>query len=281
MDAFTTAVVLTAALAHAVWNAIVKSAPDPLFSMVSVVVLGGALALPFMPFIGVPAPASWPYILASVVLHTGYYISLIYAYRHGDFAQVYPIARGVSPLIVTVWGVWVVGDVLTEVEYAAVLGIVLGIFVFCLTRSKIAVHDRAAIGYALSTAIFISAYTVVDGVGGRLSGNVHAYMVWLFVLDALPLSIFTLSRYKRETLQILNARWQLSSLGAALSLFAYWLVVWAMTVSPIPLVAALRETSIIAAALIGVLFFKETMGSRRILAAVIICVSIMLLRVSP
>lgn len=249
--------------------------------MVSVVLLGGVLALPLSPFIGVPAAASWPYIFASVLLHTGYYISLIYAYRHGDFAQVYPIARGVSPLIVTFWGVWIIGDVLTGGEYIAVLGIVLGIFVFCLSRSRVAVHDRAAIGYALSTAIFISAYTLVDGVGGRLSGNVHAYMVWLFIFDALPLSMFALYRYRHEILRVLQTRWQLSSLGAALSLFAYWLVVWAMTVSPIPLVAAVRETSIIAAAVIGTLFFKETMGGRRILAAVIVCASVMLLRVSP
>lgn len=281
MDAFTTAVVLAAALAHAVWNAIVKSAPDPLYSMVCVVLLGGVLALPFMPFIGIPDSASWPYIFASVVLHTGYYISLIYAYRHGDFAQVYPIARGMSPLIVTFWGVWIVGDVLTELEYAAVLGIVLGIFVLCASRSRLAVHDRAAIGYALSTAVFISAYTLVDGVGGRLSKNVHAYMVWLFVFDALPLSVFALARYRRETLRVLKAGWLRNTLGAALSLFAYWLVVWAMTVSPIPLVAAVRETSIIAAAVIGTLFFKETMGSRRMLAAIIVCISVMLLRVSP
>ena len=256
-----------------------KSAQDPLFSMVSVVLIGGVLALPFMPFIGTPSPESWPYIFASTLLHTGYYISLIYAYRHGDFAQVYPIARGVSPLIVTFWGVWVVGDVLTRTEYAAVFGIVAGIFVFCLGRSGITVHDRAAVGYALSTAIFISGYTLVDGVGGRLSGNVHAYMVWLFVFDALPLSLFALYRYKSETLRVLKLRWRLNTVGAGLSLFAYWLVVWAMTVSPIPLVAAVRETSIIAAALIGTLFFKEAMGSRRILAAVVVCISVMLLRV--
>ena len=272
---------MTAALAHAAWNAIVKSGRDPMFSMVSVVLLGGVLALPLMPFIGVPERASWPYIFASVVLHTGYYVSLIYAYRHGDFAQVYPIARGVSPLIVTFWGVWVIGDALTGLEYAAISAIVLGIFVFCLSRSTMAVHDRAAVGYALSTAIFISAYTLVDGIGGRLSANVHAYMVWLFVFDALPLSMFALYRHKGETLRAIRSGWQLNATGAGLSLLAYWLVVWAMTVSPIPLVAAVRETSIIAAALIGVLFFKESMGGRRILAAIIVCVGVILLRLSP
>lgn len=271
---------MTAAVAHAAWNAIVKSAQDPLFSMVSIVLLGGVLALPLMPFIGTPERTSWPYIFASVVLHTGYYVSLIYAYRHGDFAQVYPIARGVSPLVITLWGVWVIGDALTGSEYAAVAVIVLGIFVFCLSRSAIAVHDRAAVGYALSTAVFISAYTLVDGVGGRLSANVHAYMVWLFVFDALPLSVFALCRYRRETLRVLQAGWQLNVVGAALSLLAYWLVVWAMTVSPIPLVAALRETSIIAAALIGALIFKEAMGGRRIIAAIIVCAGIILLRLS-
>ena len=149
-----------------------------------------------------------------------------------------------------------------------------------MSRSKFAVHDRAAVGFALSTSIFISAYTLVDGLGGRLSGNVHAYMVWLFVLETIPVSIFALARYRLRTLDILRKRWRLNLLGAALSLVAYWLVVWAMTVSPIPLVSAVRETSIIAAALIGVFFFKETMGARRILAAVVVCASVMLLRIS-
>ena len=247
--------------------------------MVSVVLLGGALALPLVPFVGIPAQASWPHLIASMILHSGYYISLIYAYRHGDFAQVYPIARGVAPLIITLWGVWFVGEILNGAEYLAIFGIVSGIFVFSLSRSLV-VHNRAAVGYALSTAIFISAYTLVDGLGGRLSGNVPAYMVWLFILETIPLSVFALARYKLRTLDILRTRWRLNLLGAALSLAAYWLVVWAMTVSPIPLVSAVRETSIVAAALIGVFFFKEIMGGRRILAAVIVCSSVILLRLS-
>lgn len=248
--------------------------------MLSVVLLGGGIALPLVPFVGIPDKASWPHLIASMILHSGYYISLIYAYRHGDFAQVYPIARGAAPLIVTLWGVWIVGEILSGVEYFAIFGIVSGIFVFTLSRSKLAVHDRAAVGYALSTAIFISAYTLVDGLGGRLSGNVPAYMVWLFILETIPLLIFALARYKLRTLDVLRTRWRLNLLGAALSLVAYWLVVWAMTVSPIPLVSAVRETSIIVAALIGVFFFKETMGARRIFAAAIVCSSVMLLRLS-
>ena len=248
--------------------------------MVAIVLLGGGLALPLVPFVGIPAQASWPHLIASMILHSGYYISLIYAYRHGDFAQVYPIARGVAPLLVTLWAVWIVGEILTGTEYLAIFGIVSGIFVFTLSRSKLAVHDRAAVGYALTTAIFISAYTLVDGLGGRLSGNVPAYMVWLFILETIPLSIFALARYKLRTLDILRTRWRLNLVGAALSLVAYWLVVWAMAVSPIPLVSAVRETSIVAAALIGFFFFKEAIGVRRIFAAVLVCSSVMLLRLS-
>ncbi len=267
-------IVLLAAFFHAIWNAAVKSGGDKLLSIAGIQIASVALVLPLTLVVGLPSAASWPYLLISAALHLGYYLCLASAYRYGDFAQVYPVARGSAPILVTLVGVFVLHEALGGVQLLAIAGVVGGIMIFASRRLGAARHQRQALWSALATAGFIGAYTLADGVGGRLSANIPGYMVWMSILDGVPLVLYAIYRRSWQAVRALKSTWRISVLGAVLSSAAYWIVVWAMTQAPIPLVSALRETSVIIAALIGAYYFKEPAGKRRIVASIVIFVSI-------
>lgn len=272
-------IVLVAALCHATWNATVKSSEDHLLSINGLNLVVGLIALPLLPFVGTPEVASLPYLLASVVLHSGYYVALSQAYKYGDFSQAYPIARGTAPVLVTLWGVFVLNEMLSGIELVSLVGVLVGIFIFASRGIRQLMQDRTVLVSALTASMFIGSYTIADGVGGRLSGNVPAYIIWLSVMDCIPILLYSL--YKRGLAQVVATRyqWKIFLISAILALTSYSLVIWSMTQAPIPLVAALRETSIIIAALIGAFYFKEPSGKRRIIASVVIFCSIALLAV--
>ncbi len=266
-------VVLLAAFFHAVWNASVKSGDDKLLSITGINTSIAIVVLPLAPFVGLPEAASWPYLLASVMLHFGYYLGLTSAYRHGDFSQAYPVARGTAPILVTLWGVFVLHEALSGIQLLSVAGVIGGIMIFATRRLGAVLHHRKALASALITSCFIGAYTIVDGIGGRLSMNIPAYMVWLSIIDTLPLVWYAVHKRSLGEVAAVTVTWR-SLLGGALALGAYSMVVWAMSQAPIPLVSALRETSIIIAALIGAYYFKEPAGKRRVVASIVIFVSI-------
>ena len=270
-------IVLTAAFFHAVWNASVKLDADKLMVLTGMQVTTCLIVLPLVPLVGLPHPHSWPYLLASAIFHFGYYLGLANAYRYGDFAQTYPVARGTAPILVTLWGVFVLRETLSGIELASTLGVIAGIMIFATRRLGAVLHQRKALLSALTAAFFIAAYTLVDGVGGRRSMNIPAYMVWLSILDGCLLALYVV--YRRSFTEVLAqaTKWRVNLLGAVLSLTAYWMVVWAMSQAPIVLVSAIRETSIIIAALIGTYYFKEPAGKRRIVASIVIFASIALL----
>lgn len=278
MDTSVFLLVLVAALLHAVWNAAIKFDDDRLAAM-AVLVLGcGLLATLSLPWVDHPAPASWPFLAASLVCHFGYKIGLVRAYGHGGFAQVYPIARGVAPLLVTVWAVGIFGESISAAQIAAIGAVIIGVFILALHGQGLFAHNRRAVGYALLTALFISGYTICDGIGVRYAGNPHGYVVWLFILDAVPFFVLAVGIHKTQTLALIRLKWRLGLIAGGMSLAAYWLVVWAMSLGSIPVVSALRETSIVFAALIGIFLFKEPMGARHIAAAVSVAAGVIILR---
>jgi len=277
MEAHLIALVLLAAFCHAVWNASVKRGADKMQVITGIQMASLLLVLPLVPFVGLPHAGSWLYIALSAALHFGYYLSLAAAYRHGDFAQAYPIARGGAPILVALWGVLVLREALTGGQWLALALVIGGIMIFATRRLGGVLQHRKALWCALLTAAFIAAYTVTDGVGGRLSGNVAAYMVYLTLLDSALIVGFATRRYRSAEWRALAADWRLGLAGGALSLAAYWLVVWSMSQASIALVSALRETSVIIAALIGAYYFKEPAGKRRIVASVVIFAGIALL----
>ncbi len=272
-------VVLLAAFFHATWNAVVKSSGDHLVSIAGLQLACGIIAACLIPFVEFPEKESWPYLFASALLHSAYYIALSEAYRSGDFSQAYPVARGTAPIIVALWGVFFLNEVLTTSGMVALAGVITGIMIFATRRLGQVMKDKRAMLSALITSVFIAAYTLVDGIGGRLSGGVSGYVVWLAVFDMIPILIYTFAVRSMGVIVPIVKDWKRNLVGAVMAFGSYWIVVWAMSQASIPLVSALRETSIIIAALIGAFYFKEPSGKRRIVASIIICCAIVLLAI--
>lgn len=258
------AMVLGAAILHAAWNALVKATADRLVMIAIMMASQVGVALLVVPFVAFPTPESWPYIWASTVLNTAYCLFLIAAYRHGDLSHVYPISRGSAPLIVAVISVAIVGETLTRQAGLAVVVIALGIMSLTLTRGAEGFRDPKAMVYALGTGLFIAGYTVVDGVGARLAETAHSYTFWVHLFNGLPIALLALYLRRGQVAASLRSAWKVGVLGGAISLLAYWIVIWAMTQAPMALVSAVRETSMVFAVLIGVFVLKERLDLARL-----------------
>lgn len=257
------ALVLCAAVMHASWNALLKSGGDRLRAITLMSLASGVAALPALFVLPVPAAAAWPALLFSAAVHVAYNLFLVLAYRHGDLGQVYPIARGSSPLLITLAAALLAGE---TPGVAAFLGIVLvSAGIASLSRGWSAGASRRGLLAALATGVLIAAYSVADGIGGRLSGAPHAYAAWLFVIDTVPMPfIFWAVRGWRAPLVDRSpATWRAAG-GGCVSLVAYALVIYAASVAPMGAVSALRETSVVFAALIGRMFLGERLSAARL-----------------
>jgi len=272
-----TLAVLGAALAHATWNAMIKSSRDVLLDLTLLIFFAGLATAPLLAFVEAPVPALWPYIAASMAIHIAYYVALVGAYRAGDLSHGYPIMRGLAPLIVSLCALAWLGEAPQPTVWLGVLLICGGV----LSLGFAGFHwreSRVSTAWALANALIIAAYTLVDAAGVRLSGTPETYVVWLFVLDALPFPIVVLL-IKRNELRAYAARFWLRGLvGGVLSAAAYGVVLWAMTRAPVAAVAALRETSVIFAALIGAWLLKEGHIGRRVAGAATVAAGVIALR---
>ncbi|WP_209503369.1 MULTISPECIES: DMT family transporter [unclassified Ruegeria] len=275
MTLFVTLIILSAALLHAVWNAIVKTAADRT-TMLGLVALGQVLPAAVMVLVlPLPNTQSFVYILLSTVVHFGYYFMLSKAYQHGDLSVVYPIARGIVPALVSLWAMALVGEILPWQAWGGIALIAVGIQLSSWAALRSGV-GRSALGFALGTGFCISIYSVVDGIGVRLSGNTLSYWAWGAFLH-LFIAGFVGVR-KRATLKDLPARiWMTGLLGGLVSMTAYGLVLYAKNFAPLGAVSALRETSVIFAALIGFIFLKEGNWMRRLGAAVLMAIGVALI----
>lgn len=279
MDAYVFGAVLFAAACHAGWNAVIKMGVEPFMATALITTGSGLVALPLLPFVGLPPLEATPWIIGSVVLHVGYYIGLTEAYRTGDMGQVYPIARGSAPLMTAGASALIVGEVLPVVGWLGIAVLGGGIFLLSFRGGRdLARMDRRAVGFALFTAVTICGYSIVDGMGARVSGNAHAYAVSLFLWDGLTMVVMALARRGSAFPVALVRQWQPTLIGGTLSFAAYWIAIWAMTVAPIAMVAALRETSVLFAAVIAVIVLREPLRATRIAAAVLIVCGLGLIR---
>ena len=272
--------VLAAAAMHATWNALIKTRSDR-FASISLATLGASIVvLPILPFVDFPSIEVWIWIAASVIIHTGYRLFLVKTYDVGDFAQSYPLARGIAPLITTVGAIIFIGEV---PEGLTVLGIVVlsfGALLMSLRGSSdLSKFNRRAVGFALLTSMLIAGYTLTDGYGVRLANTASSYAAWLFFCDGLcSIAIGFLYR-GRGLLTVLASEWKTSLLTGGLLAGSYWIIMWAMTKAPIASIAALRETSILFAMLISVLVLGERVTPWRVLATVFIVGGVVILRI--
>ncbi|MET7456938.1 DMT family transporter [Streptomyces sp. NPDC005574] len=267
MTPLVTAAVLLAAVTHASWNAIAHRITDKLVGFTLIAGGGLVIGLGMTPFVRLPAADAWPYLCASACVHMAYYALLMKSFRLGDFGQAYPIARGTAPLVVTLLAA-VFADEVPDGWAAA------GIALSCAGLTGVALWglrgrrpDWAAIGAALATGLTIAAYTVLDGLGVRASGTPLGYIAWLMAVQGAGVPAYALWRRRGRLLPALRPFAAVGLLGAALSVAAYALVLWAQTKAALAPIAALRESSIIVGAAIGAVFFKERFGAPRIAAA--------------
>ncbi len=277
-------VVLFGALLHAGWNALIKSSSDKSLDTALIHGLGTLLAVPLLCIVGLPSAAAWPYILASTLIHIGYYIALTGAYRHGDLGLTYPLMRGTAPLLVAMSSHALIGEALSWLSWLGVATISGGVLLLGLSRVQRGGDEhqrRKALRYALCNAAIIAVYTVVDGLGVRVSGNAASYVCGLFLLDGLPYLALVLWQRRSDLPAVrayMLARWPIASVGTAASLGSYGIALWAMTRAPVATVAALRETSVLFAALIGTLVLREPFGWKRACGTLVIVIGVMGLR---
>ncbi len=272
-----TLAVLGAGFLHALWNAMLKSAAgDPMLDTTLIVAGASAVCLPLLPFIPLPDAAAWPYAIASMFVHFAYYVMLAGAYRRGDLSFAYPLMRGVAPLIVTGLGVAVLGEHLRAHALAGILLISAGIITIAWFASGR--HTLAAAGFALGNAAIIAVYTLIDGAGARAAGSAWSYAFWLMGLEGLPFIAWIVYKRGRPAIEYGRLRWRRGVLGGAASVAAYAIALWAMTRAPVAIVAALREVSVVFAALIGTMFLKESFGWRRLAGAIGVAAGVAALR---
>jgi len=279
MDSLVFAAVLFAAACHAGWNAAIKRGLDPLATTVSIAIGSGVVAIPLLLITGLPVAAAWPWVIASVLIHLFYFAGLIESYRAGDMGQVYPIARGSAPLLTAAGTALLIGEHTAPVAWLGIVLLAGGVILLSLRGGRdLAQLDRRAVGFALFTAVTICAYSLVDGIGARTAGNAHAYTAAMFLGNGIIMTAYALVRRGAGALASMMPHWRIGLIGGALSYVAYAIVIWAMTVAPIAIVAALRETSVLFGALIAVVVLREPLRAVRIVAAVAIVIGLALIR---
>ena len=266
--------ILFAALLHASWNALLRGGADRLWSMtimcLAVAIASAVIAM----FLVAPAPASWFYAVLSAVLHVGYNLFLVRSYKVGDLGQTYPISRGSSPILITLAASVFAGE---TVNANAMLGIALvsgGIISLALHKRRFAVPS---LPYALGTGVFIAAYSVTDGIGARLSGAPLAYTVWMCALWGVLMPLVYIGLRGARDLFSLRPGFSTAFTGGLVSLLAYAIIIYAMSYAPMGAVSALRETSVVFAALIGYFFLGEALTLRKFLACAVIATGTILI----
>ena len=264
-------IVLFAAVLHASWNALIKAGPDKMRDSVLISAFAAVISAVILPFLPMPAAASWPYILASATIHVAYYSLVGAAYRHGDMSYAYPLMRGLPPLLVAVASGPLIGDSLPFWAWAGILCLCGGVLSLVSLR-------RAPAKAALLNALAIAGYTIIDGIGVRHSGSPLSYTLWIFLLGAIPLTAWA-ARGGGFWAYARLRRWH-GLAGGIGTLSAYSLILWAMTKAPVAEVAALRETAILFGTAISALVLKEKVGWNRAAAAAMVTLGAILLRLA-
>jgi drug/metabolite transporter (DMT)-like permease len=255
--------VLLAAAAHAIWNALVKRAEDALLMMAAIRLVGLVFGLAVVPFLPWPDESTWLLLALACTATFAYYGLLIRCYKIGDLSLVYPIARGSAPLVLALIAFLVIDEHLTATQIAGIVLISVGILALVIGKGG----DRRAVGYALATGISIATYSFLGGLGVRSSASVFGFQAWLEILTGIGMLAFAMMRRPGKVLAFVETSGGIGLIAGALSVAGYLAFLTAAKVLPLAPIAALRECGLIFGALIGAVVFKEGFGTRRIVAA--------------
>ncbi len=273
-----TAIVLLAAALHAGWNTLIKISGDRVAAMAVVTLAGSLISLPFLPFVESPAPASWPLLVLTILLHTGYHFFLPIAYDHGDLGQVYPMARGSAPILVMIGAVVFAGELLEPLAVIGVICLAVGVMTLTFDKTTGIARKPKAVFFALATGACIASYTVVDGLGARQAGSVLGFAVWLTIGDGLLTFLLALVWKRGAIWRVARSNLVTGFAGGAMQVGAYWIIVWALALAPMGMVSALRETSVLFVALISTFVLKEGFGVWRFVSAGLVSFGLILSR---
>jgi drug/metabolite transporter (DMT)-like permease len=271
------AAVLAGAILHAAWNAIVKSARDKLLTTVLITASAALIALAALPVLAAPAPASLGYAALSAVFQILYFVLLTRAYHSTDMSQSYPLMRGSAPVLVALVSAWALGERLSGPAWVGVLTVCCGIIAIAASGRS---GDPKGLRFALLNGVVIACYTLIDGLGVRRSGAPAGYTAWVVLLTGVPLSLWGIGSNRSRFWPYLQRHWRLGIAGGLATTLSYGLALWAMTLAPIAVVAALRETSILFGTLIAGLVLKERIGGVRIASACMIAGGAIVLRLA-
>ena len=263
---FSILLVLSAALLHAGWNALLRGGADRAQSMLIMNVTVGVAGVAMMAFAGLPSAASAPYVVASGLIHLVYNALLVRMYRSGDLGETYPVARGSSPALIALGGSLLAGEWMNLVGTIGIGLVCAGIFMLAAAKGRLHAMNLPA---ALATGVSIAAYTIVDGLGVRASGDWIAYTGAIFAFF-LAVPLWYLARGRRAVFAVSMAEAGKAASGGLISLAAYGAIIWAMQANAMGAVSALRETSVVFAALLGAAFLGERLTRWRIAACCII-----------
>ncbi len=270
MSSLVAGLVLLSALMHAGWNYLVKRGADAQLDTVGFAVGCSLIALFLLPLVPLPDTACIPWLTASLVVHTAYFLSLAEAYRHADLSLTYPLMRGLAPILLAGLSP-LAGELITQVQMAGILLIGLGIGLPAWAGKPWVESNRKGLYIGIFNAFIIAIYTLVDGMGVRHSANAASYTLWLFLFNSWGiLAVMTYRRGFSSISQHLRHGWAITLTGSAMSMASYGIVLWAMTQASIPAVASLREISVVFAALLGIFLLKEQMGRWRVLGSVLV-----------
>ncbi len=281
MSGFFVLIVLFGALLHASWNVIVKSGTDKYLNAVLVCGAAGLVALVLIPFLPLPLAPSWPYMIISTIFQVCYLFMVAAAYSNGDMSLAYPLMRGTPPLLVAMAAGPMIGEVLGAGQWLAIGFISCGVLTMALgSRRKTAAGQNTSrtVIIALVNALFIAGYTLVDGIGVRVSGNAISYTLWAFLFNAIPVVSWGIWKYRGELVGHIRQRGHLAMIGGAGTLGSYGLALWAMTMAPVAMVAALRETSILFGMILSLFLLREHISLKRLAGALLIVCGTVLMR---
>lgn len=268
-------IVLLAAAFHATWNAVVKGGGDKLLTTVLITGWGALIAVVLLPLLAAPSRASWPFIASSAVFSVSYYGLVARIYRIADMSATYPLMRGTAPLIVAIVSVAFMGERLVPLAWLGIVVICAGILGMVIGRRS---SGNRGVALALLAAAITATYTLIDGAGVRRSGSPAAYTLWIFLLTGAPLVLWAMTTRRQAFIGYVSDNWRSGLAGGFGTVLSYGLALWAMTVAPVAVVAALRETAILFGVMISGLVLKETVSPARIAGACVIAAGAVALR---
>ena len=270
MDPIVFTAVIIASMFHATWNGMVKKHSNKVTALSAIILGHVPISIIAVIFLPMPSFDSLPYIIVSAFIHQGYNWFLLKSYSVGDLTKVYPIARGFGPIIATIISIFFLGLIISKASILSISLVCAGILIISLSGYK-TINNLNIIKYSLITGFFIGLYTVIDGYGARVSLSAISYMSWGFILSAMLFPILLkINKYDNIFRNIINDGKAIFWIGGSISYLVYGVVIWGFTKAPIPMVSALRESSIVFVIFIGIFFLDEKINLAKIISIILI-----------